>query len=246
MTAIALVHGGGTTARFWDLLRERLTAENLAIDLPGRGDRPADLQTVTLADAIESVSNDLAGVDDRLVLVAHSSGGLVVPGVVANLGGKIGEVVLNAASVPPESGTGIECMQARHRDSVRMVKEMMEAGQFITTPPDPPDPDRAKRSYGGAELDEKQVEFVRSPLRWVPDTYNFYFGSVEWSAAKGVPVTYVVNLRDRAVPLELQEEMIERLPSPPRVIPLDCGHIPAITMPEVFGALLDGIAAHCG
>jgi hypothetical protein len=38
--------------------------------------------------------------------------------------------------------------------------------------------------------------------------------------------------------------MISRLPAPPRTIPLDVGHMPAVTMPVVLAALLDGIAAY--
>ena len=33
-----LVHGGGTTARFWDRLAPHLDDAVLAIDLPGRGE----------------------------------------------------------------------------------------------------------------------------------------------------------------------------------------------------------------
>ena len=58
-----------------------------------------------------------------------------------------------------------------------------------------------------------------------------------------MPITYVLNLRDRSVPLPLQQEMIARLPEPPVVVPLDTGHVPAVTMPSVLAALLDGYAA---
>lgn len=243
MTTIVLIHGGSCTGRYWDLLRAGLRCASVAVDLPGRGSRPFDLATVTLEDAIEAVATDVEVVDDDVMLVAHSSGGLVIPGVVARVRGKVRHVVLNAASVPTEGGIGLDCMREKHRDSVRQIKAMIDAGQAITTPAEPPEADRLRRAYGGDELDDAQVEFLRSPERFVPDTYNFYFGTVHWSHATQVPHTYLVNLRDRAVPLELQLEMIGRLPRAPRVVPLDCGHMPAVTMPATMAALLDGIAA---
>src|SRR5215471_6653563 len=86
-----LVHGGGTTAGFWDRLRAVLDGPSLAVDLPGRGAHPADLATVSVEAEVASVVADVeaAGLDTPIDLVAHSSGGLVVPGVVAALGGRV-------------------------------------------------------------------------------------------------------------------------------------------------------------
>jgi len=68
----------------------------------------------------------------------------------------------------------------------------------------------------------------------VPDTVHHYFQPVHWSVATGVPVTYIVNERDRPIPTPLQDEMIGRLPDPPTVVRFDGGHIPAITHPQEF------------
>lgn len=245
MTSLVLVHGGSTTSAYWDLTVPHLRTPHRAVDLPGRGEHPADLHTVTLDDAIRSVAADAAALDDDLVLVAHSSGGLVVPGVVSVLGDRIRHIVLNAASVPPENGTGIDCMHTRHQDSVRAIQAKIEAGERVNSPEQPPPPDRLRKAYGGAELNDHQVEFLRDPVRFVLETYNFYFSAVQWSKAASVPVTYVINVHDRAVPLELQHTMISRLPAPPHIVPLDAGHMPAVTMPEVLAALLDGVATYC-
>jgi pimeloyl-ACP methyl ester carboxylesterase len=103
-----LVHGGGSTARFWDRLVPLLDRPFLAVDLPGRGSKPADLATITVDDEMASVVADVdaAGLAGPIVLVAHSSGGLVVPGVVAGLGGRVAHVVLNAAWYRPKVGAG--------------------------------------------------------------------------------------------------------------------------------------------
>jgi hypothetical protein len=49
-------------------------------------------------------------------------------------------------------------------------------------------------------------------------------------------------VRDRAVPLALQDQMVAHLPGTPTVA-LDVGHLPMVTMPSVIAALLEGMAA---
>jgi len=89
---LVLVHGGAHAAGCW----ERTVAEQarqapelrvLAVDLPGRGSKPADLTAVRIADYIDSVVADIegAGLGD-VVVVGHSLAGVTVPGVVARLG----------------------------------------------------------------------------------------------------------------------------------------------------------------
>lgn len=109
LPALVLVHGGGLAGDSWDLTIDeihRLAPELavLAVDLPGRRGKPGDLFTVTLADFVGSVVDDIehAGLDN-IVLVGHSMAGLTVPGVAAKLGpSRVRELVLAAAFVTPE------------------------------------------------------------------------------------------------------------------------------------------------
>jgi len=237
-----LVHGGQSTARFWDRLVPLLDGDVLAIDLPGRAGRPADLATLTVDDEVASVAADVragaASAEGPVVLVAHSSGGLVVPGVVAALAATatpVVHVVLNAASVPPEGGLGLDCMKPSHAARIRQAKD---AGIPMVTPGPPADPEAMREAYGGDPLDDETLAFVSDPARVVVDTMNHYFQAVRWSQAGGVAVTYVVNERDRPVPTELQETMLARLPVTPAVVRLDTGHVPAVTHPEALAAVV--------
>jgi len=240
-----LVHGGGSTSRFWDRLLPHLDAPTLAVDLPGRGAKAADLQSLTVEDEVASVLDDLRAVGDEVTIVAHSSGGLVVPGVVEGLGARAKHIVLNAALVPSDGGCGIECMQPRHREGLTLaVEHARAAGTPIPELPGAPaDPEPFRRTYGGDPLDDETLAFVVDPVRCVPDTVNHYFQPVYWSHIADVPVTYVLNERDRPIPPALQEEAIERLPRRPHVVRLDGGHIPAVTDPAGFAATLDSIAS---
>jgi pimeloyl-ACP methyl ester carboxylesterase len=204
--------------------------------------------TLTLDDCVASLAADVraADLDEKLILMLHSSGGLVAPGLLRALGGRIAHLVYSSASVPPEGGCGLDCMRERHAEGVRRLFESARAeGRTITTLDGPaPDREKARLQYGGEPLDDELVDYVIDPVRRVPDSYSVYFQTVSWQGtAPDLPVTYLENLRDRAVPRALQEQMIERLPFATRVIALDGGHVPSVTQPAVVAALLDGIAA---
>jgi pimeloyl-ACP methyl ester carboxylesterase len=236
-----LIHGGGSTAGFWDRLLPHLGERALAVDLPGRNGKPADLATLSVGDEVASVLTDLEALDatEPIVVVAHSSGGLVVPGVVAGLGARVAHVVLSAALVPVEGGCGIDCMKPRHREGlVASVEQARRDGTVITLPGPPVDRESFRNAYGGDPLDDDTLAYIVDPVRCVPDTVHHYFQPVYWSTAARVPVTYVLNTRDRPVPSATQEQMVMHLPGAPHVVRLDTGHLPAVTEPEAFAALL--------
>ncbi len=244
-----LVHGGGSSSGFWDLLSPRLGHPALAVDLPGRAGRPADPMALTVEDCVASVVADVeaAGLAD-VVLVAHSSGCFFVPGIVARLGARVRHIVLTPPCVPPEGGLGLDAMKPSY---ARRARESLAAarrdGTAMTTAGPPADPEILRRAYGG-ELDDAQLAFIAAPRRNPVDSMNFYFQPVHWSAAANVPVTVIRQLRDPVTPLALQDEMIARLPDQRlvTVVDLDTGHIPAVTDVDTIAELLGGIAARCG
>ncbi len=242
---VVLVHGGGTTARFWDRLLPLLGRPALAVNLPGRADRPADLATLSVGDEVASVVADIehAAPEEPITLVAHSSGGLVVPGVVTALGGRVGAVVLTAALVPPDGGCGIDCMKERHREGLVMaIASAGRDGHTITLPGPPADPEAFRTAYGGEPLDDATLAYVVDPVRCVEDTVHHYFQPVSWTGVAGIPITYVLNERDRPVPPGTQDEMARRLPPPAKVVRVDSGHLLPVTSPGTFAEILAGIA----
>ena len=224
-----LIHGGATTGRFWDRLAPLLPGTVFAPDLPGRGAKPADLEQLTVEECVASIVDDVGQPDDDVVLVAHSSGGLFVPGVARALGKPVRSIVLNAASVPPDGGCGLDCMKPSHRQRI-------EAAPSRVTPGPPDDPEAFRNAYG-EPLDDESLAFVLDPARFVHDSMNVYFQPLSWRGLESIPVTYVKNKRDRPVPPELQVEMASRIPWS-RLVEIDSGHVPAITAPEKLAALI--------
>jgi pimeloyl-ACP methyl ester carboxylesterase len=239
-----LIHGGGSSARYWDRLLPHLDRPALAVDLPGRGDHPAELDRISIDDEVASIVADVQAriPDGPIIVVAHSSGGLVVPGVVDALGGRVVHIVLNAALAPREGERGLDCMKDSHRDGLIMAVEMADAdGTAVTLPGAPDDPEPFRTAYGGDPLDDDTLAYLTDPVRCVPDTVHHYFQPVHWSTVAHVPVTYVLNERDRPVRPERQDEMITWLPTAPTVVRLDSGHMPAVVDPAGFAKVLRSV-----
>ena len=228
---------------YWDRLLPHLHHPALAVDLPGRAGKPADLMTLTVDECVASAVDDVraAGLDE-IVLVAHSSGGLFVPGITAALAPRVRHIVLSAATVPPEGGTALDAMKTSHRDRVIEAMDAARRDGWVLRTPGPEAPEKVRQAYGGDDLDDDVVAFINDPARCVRDSMNFYYQPVHRSAIGDVPVTFVKHLRDRPSPPSLQDDNIARLPSPPRVVEIDSGHIPAVTHPEEFARILDAVA----
>ena len=248
MVGFVLVHGGASSSGFWDLLVPHLHRPVLAVNLPGRAGKPADPMTLTVDDCVRSIVDDVqhAGdLGDELVVVAHSSGGLFVPGVTAALGSQVRHIVLSSGCVPTDGGLGLEAMKPSYaKRNVAAMDAARSEGRTLTTPGPPDDPEVLRRAYG-VELDDEELAFVAAPERNPRDSQNIYFQPVSWSLAAGVRVTYLRQLLDPVTPLELQDEMIGRLPSPElvTVVDLETGHIPAVTHPREMAAILEQAAA---
>ena len=232
------------SSRYWDRLLPHLQHPALAVDLPGRADKPADPMTLTVDECVASAVDDVqaAGIDD-VVLVAHSSGGLFTPGIGAALAPRVRHVVLDAATVPAEGGTALDVMKESHRDRVLSYMESARRDGWVLQTPGPESPDKVREAYGGDPLSDDLIEWINDPVRCVKDSMNFYFQPVHWSSIAAVPTTYIKHLRDRPTPPALQDANIARLPAPPEVVELDSGHIPAVTHPAQLAAALDDIAS---
>jgi pimeloyl-ACP methyl ester carboxylesterase len=227
---IVLVHGSGHTARVWDEVQTRLRHGSVAVDLPGRADRVADIGDVTLDAGARSLAADVtaAAADGPLVLVGHSAGGIVLPALAARLGERVARLVFVAG------------LSARHGETVmRTVRPDAEAELAVRLT-------AMRDEYRGCMLEpDPLVDGVRAidaktaaPL----DSLNYMEQVVSWD---GVPVslprTFVRCVRDRIQPRVLQDALIENCGAAD-VIDLESGHTPAVAVPGELAAILDGVA----
>jgi pimeloyl-ACP methyl ester carboxylesterase len=235
LPALVLVHGGGLAADSWELTVEeihRLAPELtvLALDLPGRRDKPGDLRKVTIADCVDSLCGDIEGAGlGNIVIVAHSMGGLPVPGVVTRLGAaRVREMILAAAFLPPEGTSIVEsspwAIRAIARNRAKKNVPAPAPGWyarlvFLNGVP------RHRRRFMAGKLYAESLQMLmeRVSRRGMPDD---------------IPRTWILTRRDRTLAPRLQRKYIDALGGVQTLVEVDTCHMVMVSEPEQLAQIL--------
>jgi pimeloyl-ACP methyl ester carboxylesterase len=230
--AIVLVHGSGHTSRVWADVQASLRACSVAVDLPGRADRVADIADVGIATAGASLATDVAAaVEGPLVLVGHSAGGIVLPALASHLGDRVVHLVFVAGLSAADGATVMDTVRP---DAAAQLTERLGA---------------LREEFAGCMLEpDPSIDGVRAidartaaPL----DSLNYMEQVVSWDGVPpGLPRTFVRCLRDRIQPRTLQDALIANCGAS-TVLDLECGHTPAVAAPRDLAALLDQLSGEC-
>jgi pimeloyl-ACP methyl ester carboxylesterase len=221
LPGLVFIHGGAHAADCWDLTVDELARQEpelpvLAVDLLGRGARPADLSQVTVADWVDSVVADVESARLKdVVVVGHSMAGLVVPGVMAKLGHpRVREAIFVAAFVPPQGATVARSLGGP-------LSLLARAGPKINRSfPIPSVIARfgfwngmtiAQQRFAKARLYSESVAVLTEPAN-------------RSSMPNEVPRTWVLTLRDRALSPRRQRRYIQDLGGVETVICIDTCH----------------------
>lgn len=205
----------------WDPLLPHLELPAVAVDLPGRGRRPADLSSVALDDCVAAVvaDADAAGFD-RFCLVGHSLGGITLSTTAARRPDRVAHLVYVGALVPPVGQCAGDLMGTGPLETMPVLAE-----------------ETARALFGNDLTDEQWVEHYRG---LVPDAPGIYNGRVERHPG-GVPITYVSMLQDQPVPPSLVEQMLPHL-GDVDLRTIDAGHTVMVSQPAALAAIINEVA----
>jgi pimeloyl-ACP methyl ester carboxylesterase len=234
-----LVHGGTLTSTMWDPVRSAMASPTIAVDLPGRRYKPADLAQVTIADWVSSVVADIDEADlADVVLVGHSSGGYVLPGVASALAARpkpvLRGLVFVSATVPADGERPLDYLREDIRTLASDHRELtLESARG--------------RTIGGLRPGERPIdtdlEIVENGPRMGLEAPLVLFEAVSWAGfPTDVPRVYVRALRDKVIPPVLADRMIVAMGGA-KVIDLGAGHRSYDTHPAELAAVIDECCA---
>jgi len=221
---VVLVHGGLHTSTCWSAVVPYLTMPVVAVDLPGRGRRPADLATVTVEDCVQAVieSADEAGFD-RFVLVGHSLGGVTVTETAWRYPQRVAKLIYVAALVPAPGANA---------SSVAYGVDL-PPGEFAVD-----DEDLARSVLGNDLSDEQWAVYWHS---MVPDAANIMNARLS-GYPSGLPITYVSMSDDIPLPPAVAEQMIANLGAGVEHHVLSAGHSVMMSKPLELATIINEVA----
>lgn len=234
--ALVLVHGGQHTARCWEptvveLARQQPDLRVLAVEVPGRGCSPGDLATLTIKKCVSSVVDQVerAGLDE-VVLVGHSLAGISIPAVATRLGARrVCHLVMVACCVPPQGGSVVDTLYGPLRLYARAAARISSASKplprFLASQLFCNGMTRGQKAFA---LDQLCNEAMRLTTE-----------TVDRSALPAqIKRTWVLTLRDRALPPSQQRRFAENLGGVDKVVEIDACHDVMVSRPAELATVL--------
>jgi pimeloyl-ACP methyl ester carboxylesterase len=238
MATLVLVHGGWAGGWVWERVVPILEADGhvvVAPDLPAHGDDPTPAAEITLETYVRRVTEVVDAQREPVVLVGHSSGGVIITQAAEARPERIRLLVYACAYLPADGQTLLELGQT---DPDQLVLPNLEFAPDGVTAMVKADAVREalfadcdETAYNGyvARIRSEPLAVAGTPVQVTPERYG------------RVPRAYIECQRDRGISLGLQQRMHTATPCH-EVISMDTGHMPMYAAPERFAAHLSTLA----
>lgn len=214
------IHGSGNGGWCWDRVTPLLTQAGhkvIAPDLPGHGNDKTPVREVTLQSCVDHVVQILDTQLKPVILVGHSTGGLVITQTAEQRPGMVKSLVYLSAFLLQN---GERCVDMHDPESLARENLVLsnDGGN-----------ERVKEMFY-SDCSDKDIAWAQSLL--VPAPLQIAFTPVATSENNfgRVPRYYIECLRDRAITHSCQRRMYTALPCK-HVFTLDTSHSPFLSAP---------------
>ena len=215
MKSILLVHGAWHCAWCWNLVEKEL--KNKGVDA-----RSLNLPFTGVNDDIASVSNVLEDIDNQVILLGHSYGGIVISSAAEAKDNVDQLIYLSAILLEPGESMQLDGSKIQIDVDENLMSEVKESSAIPAF-------------YG--DVDPKLAKASIELLRPFPIVSGSQGIGEAWREKHS---TYIVCREDKAIPPELQYVMAKKAD---RIIEWKCGHSPFLSKPKLVIDLLLNLAS---
>ena len=238
MATFVLVHGSWHGAWCWEKavpLLEREGHTVVAPDLPGHGQDMMPLADRPYEHYVPRVCEILDAQPEPVILVGHSSGGMIISEVAVQQPEKVRVLVYLAAFLLPPGVTPPAVMR-EDTESLLMASLVVNRERWVSVVP----PERARAVFYGDCTDEDAAWAIN---RLQPEPLFPPRGaeSSSESATSATPRVYIETLHDKALGPATQRKMVAALPCA-KVYALAADHSPFLSAPGQLADCLHDIA----
>ena len=215
MKSILLVHGAWHGAWCWNLVEKEL--KNKGVDV-----RSLNLPFTGVKDDIASVSNALKDIDNEVILLGHSYGGIVISSAAEAKENVDQLIYLSAILLEPGESMQLDGSKIQIDVDENLISEVKKSSAIPAF-------------YG--DVDPKLAKASMELLRPFPIVSGSQGIGEAWREKHS---TYIVCQEDKAIPPELQYVMAKKAD---RIIEWQCGHSPFLSKPNLVIDLLLNLAS---
>ncbi|WP_395713596.1 alpha/beta fold hydrolase [Reyranella sp.] len=237
MATFMLVHGASHGGWCWEKVKPLLEADGhrvCAPDLPGMGKDDTPPANVTLADNVEKLSRLLDKMDEPVVLVGHSLGGITISALAEARRRKLKALVYLCAILPQSGKTGRDMSSLDPTAMWRLSRQVSPDGLTYTFARD--------KMPGLFYADVSPEDRYRAMERLRPQPLAISTTPVTLTEERfgSVPRWYIECTFDNSLKIDLQRQMVKLTPC--KVITMECGHSPFYSNPEELVEHLEAIS----
>jgi pimeloyl-ACP methyl ester carboxylesterase len=235
-----LVHGAFAGAYAWDLIVPALESAGhqvITFDLPGHGADLTPPQNVTFDAYVDTVAQHIDNQSEKVILVGHSMGGVVITAVAEKMPEKIAKLVYLSAYLPKN---GQNLQELAESDAESLIGRNLQftpdySGGYL------PEAITEQVFAGDCSDDIKHLVVEQSKGRLEP-LAAFQAKTVITDANFGsVDKYYIETLKDQGVGTSLQKQMVADNGTVKQVFSIDSGHSPYFAKPAELVAILTAL-----
>lgn len=241
MATFLLVHGSWHGGWCWDKVAPLLRAAGhavLAPDLPGHGDDWPSARVRPQGHYVPFIREILAAQPEPVVLVGHSSGGMLISAVAEKCSAKIAALVYLAAFLLPSGVAPLTVMRDDHESILAVSLDVDTVRGLSTVRPE------CARAVFYADCDETDAAWATGRL--VPEPLISPGVGMpppaQGAVTVALPRVYIETREDKALGLATQRKMYAAIPCE-KIFSLATSHSPFLTAPASLAAALDAVAA---
>jgi pimeloyl-ACP methyl ester carboxylesterase len=239
MATFVLVHGAFHGAWCWYKVIARLEAHGhkvIAPDLPGHGRVISSAEPPTLQDYVNHIAGVVDKCGERVVLVGHSMGGMVISATAEAVPTKVAKLVYLCAYMPinGDSMAGMMMLGGEPSALVSFTVPTADGKAFTLR-------DEGLRPIVYGDCSDEDVALAK--LLIVPQSAAPTMAAMELTEQRygRVPRAYIECSEDKTVSPDLQRAFIARAPCA-QVHRLKSSHSPFFSVPDQLVAVLDELA----
>lgn len=237
MSTFVLVHGSWHGAWCWYKIVPRLERAGhrvIAVDLPSHGQDRTPARDVSLQSNVDRVCKAIDTLDEPVILVGHSRGGITITQTAEQRPGNIKTLVYLAAFLIPNGHTMLP-LALSDAESLIMPNLVVnrEQGWDMLK-------EEAFREALYADCSDDDVALARSLLTPEPSApFATPIRTAEENFGR-IPRVYIELLNDRAVSISLQRRMHTAMPCQ-KVISMNTSHSAYFSAPDQLAAHLQEV-----